>query len=125
MRRIQSFDPSALPTQFGGEIVGFDARNYLEKKDRKRLNVMVRTIQFAVAAAQLALDDSGVDKQQLDPTRFGVEFGSSVIPSELRELAGAARVGRGSGGRRAGVAATAGGAVAAGRRGAAAAHSTG
>ena len=91
VRRIQSFDPSALPTQFGGEVVGFDARNYLEKKDRKRLNVMVRTIQFAVAAAQLALDDSGVDKQQLDPTRFGVEFGSSVIPSELRELAAAAR----------------------------------
>jgi len=41
VRRIQSFDPSALPTQFGGEVVGFDARNYLEKKDRKRLNVMV------------------------------------------------------------------------------------
>src|SRR5437763_3879733 len=72
VRRIESFDPSALPTQFGGEVIGFDARDYLEKKDRKRLNVMVRTIQFAVAAAQLALDDSGVDKQQLDPTRFGV-----------------------------------------------------
>lgn len=92
VRRIESFDPSALPTQFGGEVVGFDARNYLEKKDRKRLNVMVRTIQFAVAAAQLALDDAAMDKQQLDPTRFGVVFGSSVIPSELHELAAAARV---------------------------------
>jgi hypothetical protein len=49
IRRIQAFDPSALPTQFGGEVLGFDSRNYLDKKERKRLNVMVRTIQFAVA----------------------------------------------------------------------------
>jgi 3-oxoacyl-[acyl-carrier-protein] synthase II len=92
VRRIQTFDPSALPTQFGGEVLGFDARNYLDKKGRKRLNVMVRTIQFAVAGAQLALADSGVDKSRLDPGRFGVAYGAGTIPSELEELGPAAKV---------------------------------
>jgi 3-oxoacyl-[acyl-carrier-protein] synthase II len=92
VRRIQGFDPSGLPTQFGGEILGFDARQYLDKRDRKRLNQMVRTIQLAVAGAQLALADSAVDKNQLDPTRFGVAYGAGTLPSELEELGAAARI---------------------------------
>ena len=83
---VRSFDASALPVRFGGEVVGFDARNYLEKKDRKRLNVMVRTIQFAVAAAQLAMADAAVDKESLDPARFGVVFGAGTIPGELEDI---------------------------------------
>jgi len=83
---VRSFDASALPVRFGGEILDFDARNYLEKKDRKRLNVMVRTIQFAVAAAQLAMNDAGLKKETLDPARFGVIFGSGTIPGELGDL---------------------------------------
>ena len=51
---------------------------------------MARTIQLAVAAAQCALDDSGVDKEKLDPTRFGVEFGAGLIATELEELGDAA-----------------------------------
>ncbi len=88
---VRSFDASALPVRFGGEVVDFDARQYLEKKDRKRLNVMVRTIQFAVAAAQLAMNDAGLNKEALDPTRFGTVFGTSTIPGEIGELGPAAR----------------------------------
>ena len=47
---------------------------------------MARTIQLAVAAAQLALDDAAVDQARLDPARFGVEFGAGLIPGELAEL---------------------------------------
>jgi 3-oxoacyl-[acyl-carrier-protein] synthase II len=75
-----------------GEALGFDAKKYLDKKDRKSLRVMARTIQLAVAAAQMALDDSKVDKRKLDPTRFGVEFGACLIASELEELGVAAQV---------------------------------
>ena len=57
------------------------------KKTRKSLKVMARTIQLAVAAAQLALDDCGVDKSSSIPTRFGVEFGAGLIATELEELA--------------------------------------
>ncbi len=60
--RLQSFDPSALPTQFGGEVLCFNARDYLDKKDRKRLNTMVRTIQFAVAGAELAVRDAAPEE---------------------------------------------------------------
>jgi 3-oxoacyl-[acyl-carrier-protein] synthase II len=92
IRTITTFDASALPTRFAAEVPDFDPKNYVDKKDRRSLKVMARTIQLAVSAAQLALDDSGVDKAALDPTRFGVEFGSGLIASELDELGDAAQV---------------------------------
>jgi 3-oxoacyl-[acyl-carrier-protein] synthase II len=92
VKPIRAFDTSGLPISFGGEIPDFDAKDYVEKKERKNLKVMARTIQLAVAAAQLALDDSGIDKQQLDPTRFGVEFGAGLIATELPELGPAAQL---------------------------------
>jgi 3-oxoacyl-[acyl-carrier-protein] synthase II len=92
IRPIQAFDPAALPCHIAGEIHGFDAKNYIDKKDRKSLRVMARGIQLAVAGAQLALDDAKVDKEKLDPTRFGVEFGAGLLPTELQELGAAAQV---------------------------------
>jgi 3-oxoacyl-[acyl-carrier-protein] synthase II len=92
VRPIQSFDTSTLPVRFAAELRGFDVKNYIDKKERKSLRVMARPIQLAVAAAQVAMDDSGVDKQQLDPARFGVEFGAGLIATELEELSGAALV---------------------------------
>lgn len=92
VHRLQAFDPSSLPIRFAGEITGFDARDYLDKKDRKSLRVMARTIQLAVAAAQLALDDCKLDKRTIDPTRCGVEFGSGLIATELDELGPAAHL---------------------------------
>jgi 3-oxoacyl-[acyl-carrier-protein] synthase II len=86
IRHITSFDPSELPVRIGAEVVGFDARNYLEKKERKRLSIMVRTFQFAAAAAQMALEDALVSKSALDPVRFGTVFGTAVIPSEMSDL---------------------------------------
>src|SRR5262249_38666839 len=92
IRRIQGFDTAGLPVNIAGEIPDFDARNYIDKKERKSLRVMARTIQLAVAAAQLAVNDAAVDKQRLDPARFGVEFGAGLIATELDELAEAALV---------------------------------
>jgi 3-oxoacyl-[acyl-carrier-protein] synthase II len=83
---VRSIDTSALPVHIGAEIREFDARDYLEKKDRKRLGIMVRTFQFAVAAAQLAMEDGLVDKTAIDPTRFSVVMGSATIPGDLRDL---------------------------------------
>jgi 3-oxoacyl-[acyl-carrier-protein] synthase II len=91
VRTVCSFDPAALSVRFGGEIEGFDARNYLEKKDRKQLKTMVRTVQLGVAAARLAMDDSRVDLAGIDPARFGVCFGTGVVPGELADLALAGR----------------------------------
>jgi 3-oxoacyl-[acyl-carrier-protein] synthase II len=92
IRPIQAFDTSALPVRIAGEIPDFDAKDFVEKKDRRGLKVMARTIQLAVAGAQCALDDGKVDKGKLDPTRFGVEFGAGLIATELLDLAEAASV---------------------------------
>jgi 3-oxoacyl-[acyl-carrier-protein] synthase II len=89
---IRTFDTSGLPVHFAGEIPDFDAKKFVAKEDRKGLRVMARTIQLAVAGAQLALDDGAVDKSKLDPTRFGVEFGAGLIASELPDLLDASRV---------------------------------
>ena len=92
IKRIQLFDPSGLPCQIAGEMTDFDAKKFLEKKDRKQLRVMARSIQLAVAGAQAAMTDSLVDKQGLDLTRFGVIFGAGMVAMELAETADAAAV---------------------------------
>ncbi len=86
VRAIRSFDTSALPVRIGSEIDNFDPRDYLEKKDRKQLKMMVRTIQLAVAAARRAVDDSRLVPTGIDPARFGVCIGTGTIPGELADL---------------------------------------
>jgi 3-oxoacyl-[acyl-carrier-protein] synthase II len=92
VKPIRAFDASCLGTRIAGEIPGFDPKTYLAKPDRKGLKVMARSIQLAVAAAQVAMDDARVDRARLDPTRFGVEFGSGLLATELEEIGPAAQV---------------------------------
>jgi 3-oxoacyl-[acyl-carrier-protein] synthase II len=89
--RLGSFDPAALPVRIGAEVHGFDPRNYLEKKDRKALKMMVRTIQFAVAAARMALEDAGLTPGNFDPARFGIAFGTGTIPGDPVDIGPAAQ----------------------------------
>ncbi len=92
IRLIKGFDTSGLPVRIGGEIENFDARLYLSKENRKSLRMMARPIQLAVSGAQRALDDSQVDKNQLDKTRFGVIYGAGLIATDLVDLSEAARI---------------------------------
>jgi 3-oxoacyl-[acyl-carrier-protein] synthase II len=85
--RLRSFDPAGLPVQIGAELVDFDARQFIDKKDHKRLNRMVRTMHLAVAAAQLAVTDAAAT---FDPARLGVVFGSSTLPGDLAKVGEAA-----------------------------------
>lgn len=95
IKRYQSIDPADLSTPFAAEISGFEPKKYLSKEARKQIRVMARPIQLAVAAAQVAMDDAKIDKSKLDATRFGVEFGAGLIPSELHELGEASFVATG------------------------------
>src|SRR5438067_50815 len=95
IRPVSLFDPKNLPVRFGGEVQGFDIKAYIPKENkdgRKQIKVMARGIQLAVAAAQVALDDGQVDKAKLNPARFGIEFGSGLLATELEDLAEAAKV---------------------------------
>src|SRR6266851_3286854 len=71
VRTLSNFDASGLPVQIGAEVEGFEARDYLDKKDRKQLKMMVRTIQLAVAGARLAMRDAGLEPGCFDPERLG------------------------------------------------------
>ncbi len=68
VRRVTSVDVSSLPSQIAGEVPGFEPRDYLPAKEARRIT---RASQFAVAAAGLALRDSGLE---IDPDRSD-EFG--------------------------------------------------
>lgn len=50
-------DPGDSPSRIAGEVPGFDPREYLEAKEARRIS---RASQFAVAAARMALADSGL-----------------------------------------------------------------
>ena len=72
---ITHFDASQYPSRIAGEVKHFDPLNYMEKKDARRMD---RFVQFAVAAAKMALEDAAFDMQSIDPDRVGVYIGSGI-----------------------------------------------
>jgi 3-oxoacyl-[acyl-carrier-protein] synthase II len=76
-----------MPVRFGGEIIDFDAKQYVTP--RKSLKVMSREIQIAFAAAAMAVENAGITSGLVDPDRLGVVFGSEMPygpPEELVEV---------------------------------------
>ena len=72
---IESFDTSAYPVKFGGEIKNFDVTKYIEHREGRRMD---RFSQFAMAAAVQAVDDSGLDFSKQDIFRAGVIVGTGI-----------------------------------------------
>ena len=74
--RIQAFDTSAYDCQIAGEIRDFDPKNYFKTpKDVRRTD---RYTQLAMAAAKMAMEDSGVDLEKTDRKRFGAIVSSGI-----------------------------------------------
>jgi 3-oxoacyl-[acyl-carrier-protein] synthase II len=70
---ITTFDLGDCPVTFGAEIKEFDPTRWMEGKEARRSD---RVIQFAVAAAGMAVEDAKLDTDALDPYKFGVYIGS-------------------------------------------------
>lgn len=66
---ITQFDDKAIPTQIAGEIPGFDPEKYIEPKEIKKMD---RFIHLAIAASQMAMDDSGLRITPENAERIGV-----------------------------------------------------
>lgn len=72
---VDSFDISGYPTRFGGPIRDFNVGDYMNPKEARRYDPFVH---YGVAAAAEAMDDSGIDIANDDPTRIGVSIGSGI-----------------------------------------------
>src|SRR5512142_1309026 len=72
---ITQFDASTFPSRIAGEVKGFDPEQYMDKKEVRRND---RFIHFAMAAADMAWKDAGVDMAREDPERAGAIVGSGL-----------------------------------------------
>jgi 3-oxoacyl-[acyl-carrier-protein] synthase II len=76
VRRITKFDPSEFPTQIAAEVEGFEPEKYgIEKKEIRRQDLFT---QYAVAATEMAVEDSGIDLASENLDRVGVIIGSGI-----------------------------------------------
>jgi 3-oxoacyl-[acyl-carrier-protein] synthase II len=84
---IRSFDASNHPVRVAGEVMDFDPTPWMPESQRKTVKVMGRASKFGVGAAGLAVSDSGLAFDRLDPGRVGVVMGAGLVPVDLGELA--------------------------------------
>jgi len=79
---ITAFDASQFNCRIAGEVKNFDPANYIEKKEIKKMG---RFIQFAIAAAEFALQGSGFKVNPDEAERAGVYIGSGIGGFEVIE----------------------------------------
>ncbi len=72
---ITYFDTEGFSTRFACELKGYNVENYMDSKSASRMDPYS---QYAVAAAEQALKDSGLDLSAIDPARIGVVHGSGT-----------------------------------------------
>jgi 3-oxoacyl-[acyl-carrier-protein] synthase II len=88
---LREFPVDGLPCRAAGEVPDFDIRALAhpghKKAIQKNIKYMARDIQLAVAAAELAMVDSGLAEAQVDRTRIGLDLGAGLISTDLDELA--------------------------------------
>src|SRR5437660_540756 len=84
---IRTFDPAGYPVHIAAEVPDFDISPFVPHAHRKSLKIMGRAARFGVAAAGLAVKDSGLEMKRQDPTRLGVVMGSGLVPIDLPDIA--------------------------------------
>jgi len=72
---IKSFDTGEFETKFAAEVKNFDANNYLDRKEARRMDTFT---QYAVIASQFAIDDSGLKLENEALEKIGVIIGSGI-----------------------------------------------
>jgi 3-oxoacyl-[acyl-carrier-protein] synthase II len=72
---ITRFDASKHDTRIAAEVKGFDPLRWIEKKEVRKMDLF---IQYAIAAAQMAVDDSGLKVTDENRERIGVFVGTGM-----------------------------------------------
>ena len=75
IRTITKLDVSAFPARIGGEVVGFNAEEYMSPKDIRKFDPFVP---FGFAAAVQAVKDSGIEVTEENSPRIGVAIGAGI-----------------------------------------------
>jgi 3-oxoacyl-[acyl-carrier-protein] synthase II len=83
---ITRFDTAGYPSRIAGEVRDFNPEDFIPKKDVKKMD---RFIHYALAASQLAVDDSALSIGPSNSNRVGVYIGSGIggLPSIERQHA--------------------------------------
>ncbi len=81
--RISQIDPSLFSSQVAGEVKGFHAENLFPLS--KRIHKKEKFVQFAMAASQQAIKDSGLILEQENLERIGVLIGSGIGSFKIME----------------------------------------
>jgi 3-oxoacyl-[acyl-carrier-protein] synthase II len=72
---VTHFDASAFPVRIASEVKNFDPFKFIEKKEVKKMDVFIH---YAVAAAQEAMNDSGLRVTEANEERLGAYIGSGI-----------------------------------------------
>ena len=75
MGPITHYDPTGFSLNFAAEVKNFDPHQFIDKKDARKMS---RFIHFAVAAAQEAMQSSGLQVTEDNADRVGVYIGSGI-----------------------------------------------
>ncbi len=82
--RITKFDPTGFDCQIAAEVKGFDPLNWVEKKEARKMDTF---IQYAIAAAAMAVEGAALKATEENRDRIGVSIGTGMggIPLLLEE----------------------------------------
>ncbi len=75
VKTIDNFDISTSPTKFAAQIEDYDASQYMNSKEARRMD---KFCQYAMITAEEAINDSGLDLDQIDKNRVAVIVGSGI-----------------------------------------------
>ena len=72
---ITQFDAGKFRTKFACEVKNFDPVAFLDRKEARKID---RFTQFALVVSDQAMADAGLTKDNINPDRIGVVFGSGI-----------------------------------------------
>lgn len=72
---ITHFDASKFKTQFACEVKNFNAADYIDRKEARKMDLYT---QYALAVAKMAVEDANINLETIDKNRVGVIFGVGI-----------------------------------------------